>query len=115
MDTRAALQQRHHNGAQDPTLQPGVHYKLMYRQIDMGDEHFSSVTEILHWIETEPIAYHTSTCHDAIAYTGNLAIRPHNQTGPRTNAGWRTQHSFAPTGLDRPHSCNPTAHTIAYQ
>jgi hypothetical protein len=40
---------------QEPAIKAGSHYTLRYRQTDSGEEHFSSVDEILHWISTGPL------------------------------------------------------------
>jgi hypothetical protein len=38
----------------EPLIQPGEHYTLHYKQTTTGEDNFSSVAEILHWIETGP-------------------------------------------------------------
>jgi hypothetical protein len=50
--TRAQLR-RHDNDA--PLLSQGEHYTLAYTQTSTGEEHFSSLHEILHWIQTGPV------------------------------------------------------------
>jgi hypothetical protein len=41
--------------ANEPLLLTGAHFTLMYQQITTGEEHYSSLTEILYWIDTGPI------------------------------------------------------------
>jgi hypothetical protein len=38
-----------------PPIAPGTHHTLTYTQIDTGEEYFSSLSEILHWIDTGPL------------------------------------------------------------
>ena len=40
---------------QEPTIRTGTHYTLRYRQTNTGEEHFSSLDEIMHWISTGPL------------------------------------------------------------
>jgi hypothetical protein len=51
--TRAQLQRQKQTN--DPLLSQGNHFTLMYTQTSTGDEHFSSVAEILYWIATGPV------------------------------------------------------------
>jgi hypothetical protein len=39
----------------DPLLSQDKYFTLMYSQTSTGDEHFSSVAEILYWIATGPV------------------------------------------------------------
>ncbi len=47
--TRGQLQRQRQTN--EPILSVGAHYTLNNRQINTGEEHFSSVSEILNWIE----------------------------------------------------------------
>ena len=40
---------------QEPAIKAGSHYTLRYQHTESGEEHFSSVDEILHWISTGPL------------------------------------------------------------
>ena len=51
--TRGQLQRQQQNN--DPIIAVGAHYTLSYRQITTGEEHFSSVAEILNWIDSGPL------------------------------------------------------------
>jgi hypothetical protein len=51
--TRAQLQRQKQTN--DPLLSQGNHFTLMYTQTSTGEEHFSSVAEILYWIATGPV------------------------------------------------------------
>jgi hypothetical protein len=53
MDSRA--QRKRLRSSDIPVLRLGTHFTLTYRQADTGEEHFSSVDEILFWIETGPL------------------------------------------------------------
>ena len=52
MATRA--RRRRNRTYNEPLIQPGEHYTLHYKQTTTGEDNFSSVAEILHWIETGP-------------------------------------------------------------
>ena len=55
MDSRA-MSKRHRQGTPETPLIPlGSHFTLTYRQLDTGEEHFSSVMEIVSWIELGPL------------------------------------------------------------
>jgi hypothetical protein len=51
--TRAEV--RRSNAANDPTIATGSHHTLIYKQICTGEEHYSSLAEILHWIASGPL------------------------------------------------------------
>jgi hypothetical protein len=51
MATRVQLRRRDN---QAPLLCQGEHYTLTYTQTSTGEEHFSSLHEVLHWIQTGP-------------------------------------------------------------
>jgi hypothetical protein len=53
MFTRAEM--RRTTLGSDPAIALGSHHTLAYKQIDTGEEHFSSLAEILHWIDTGPL------------------------------------------------------------
>ncbi len=53
MSTRAVA--RRNNSTNDPLIVTGSHYTLTYKQIDTGEVNFSSLTEILFWIESGPL------------------------------------------------------------
>jgi hypothetical protein len=51
--TRAQVKRQRNDG--DPALPQGSHYTLTYQQTNTGEEHFSSLTEILHWMASGPL------------------------------------------------------------
>jgi hypothetical protein len=51
--TRAQVQRQKKDGA--TAIDQGAHYTLMYTQTSTGEEHFSSLSEILNWIASGPI------------------------------------------------------------
>jgi hypothetical protein len=53
MPTRARRQRNRASG--EPTIAAGSHFTLTYKQTTTGEENYSSLTEILHWIETGPL------------------------------------------------------------
>jgi hypothetical protein len=44
-----------HRAAGEPIIATGAHFTLMYKQTTTGEEHYSSLTEILNWIEIGPL------------------------------------------------------------
>jgi hypothetical protein len=55
MPSRAQVQRHKASPNDAPSLQQGAHYTLMYTQTSSGEEHLSSVDEILHWIASGPL------------------------------------------------------------
>ena len=55
MPSRAQVQRQRAALLDAPALFQGAHYTLMYTQTSSGEEHFSSVDEILHWISSGPL------------------------------------------------------------
>jgi hypothetical protein len=53
MSTRA--RRRKNRAAGEPIIAEGSHFTLMYTQTTTGEENYSSLTEILNWIETGPL------------------------------------------------------------
>jgi hypothetical protein len=53
MSTRA--RRRRNLSFNEPLLPTGTHFTLMYQQTTTGEEHYSSLTEILYWIDTGPL------------------------------------------------------------
>ena len=53
MSTRARRQRNQKAG--EPLLNTGAHFTLLYKQTMTGEEHYSSLTEILHWIDIGPL------------------------------------------------------------
>jgi hypothetical protein len=53
MDSRA--QRKRLRATEAPALRLGDHFTLTYRQADTGEEHFSSVDEVVFWIKTGPL------------------------------------------------------------
>ncbi len=53
LSTRAQVTRN--NASSEPVIGPGKHHTLTYKQIDTGEEKFSSVSEILYWIEAGPL------------------------------------------------------------
>ena len=53
MSRRARLQRDREAG--EPLLNVGAHFTLLYKQTRTGEEHYSSLTEILNWIEIGPL------------------------------------------------------------
>ena len=53
MSTRARRQRNRSAG--EPLIAAGSHFTLMYKQTTTGEENYSSLTEILHWIEIGPL------------------------------------------------------------
>jgi hypothetical protein len=53
MPTRAQTQWQRVDD--EPAIQPGANYTLTYTQASAGDDHFSSIAEILNWIASGPI------------------------------------------------------------
>jgi hypothetical protein len=51
--TRAQLQRQRNDRA--PPIAQGAHYTLTYVQLATGDEHFSSIAEIVHWVDSGPL------------------------------------------------------------
>ena len=51
--TRAQVQRQRHDGV--PAIAAGAHYTLMYIQLATGEEHFSSLAEIVNWIDSGPL------------------------------------------------------------
>jgi hypothetical protein len=82
LNTRAQRIQRARTNDDEPLLQPGTHFTLMYRHMSTGAEHFSSVTEVVRWIAIGPLlpppAPTDVTIHD-------------NPTGGVTNENTRKQ------------------------
>ena len=54
MPSRAQRNRTQRTPEGDLTLRLGTHYTLVYRQVDTGEEHYSSIDEILFWIDTGP-------------------------------------------------------------
>ena len=61
MPSRAQVQRQRAALLDAPALSQGAHYTLMYTQTSSGEEHFSSVDEILHWISSGPLLQAPST------------------------------------------------------
>jgi hypothetical protein len=55
LNTRAQLNQHRRTDDPDPPIATGAHYTLTYNQGNTGEEHYSSITEILQWIATGPL------------------------------------------------------------
>jgi hypothetical protein len=55
LNTRAQRMQRARTEDDEPLLQPGTHFTLIYRHMNTGEEHFSSVTEMVCWIAIGPL------------------------------------------------------------
>jgi hypothetical protein len=53
MASRAALARQRQSDT--PSIQTGLHQTLTYKQLTSGDEHYSSLSEILHRIDSGPI------------------------------------------------------------
>jgi hypothetical protein len=55
MPTRAQIRRQQASQNANPPLTIGSHYTLMYTQTNSGEEHFSSISEILQWIQSGPL------------------------------------------------------------
>jgi hypothetical protein len=53
--TRAQVQRQRASPHAEPTLTQGFHYTVTYTQTSSGEEHYSSISEILHWIQSGPL------------------------------------------------------------
>jgi hypothetical protein len=90
MSTRA--QKRSHQGDNVPLIAPGAHHTLMYKQIGKTEEHYSSLSEILFWIEQGPLLQppqfplHAPPNHTAAPITTPSYVPATLEDVPRTPA-----------------------------
>ena len=93
LNTRAQLNQHRCSDDPHPPIQTGSHYTLLYQQASTGEEHYSSVTEVLQWIAIGP----PTTAHITQPDPGMAPVRHARDLPPHT-AGAAASHEDQTNG-----------------